>query len=229
MTIYKLGSKGAVVKQIQGALHLVQDGVFGPLTRETLMTWQREHGLTADGIAGPATLAKLLPSIAKQTVGLKKSKRVITDIVVHCTATREGQKVTVEQIRAEHLRNGWSDIGYHYVIGLDGEIWNGRDVDKIGAHVNGHNAHSIGIAYVGGVENIPNIPYKNLRPKDTRTREQKNSLLALLSQLRSLYPNARISGHRDFSPDKNNNGTIEQWEWIKACPSFDAKKEYEKI
>ncbi len=71
------------MKQIQGALHLVQDGQFGPLTREALMTWQREHGLTSDGIAGPATLAKLLPTMAKSVFKLKKSRRVITDIVIH--------------------------------------------------------------------------------------------------------------------------------------------------
>ncbi len=227
--IYKMGSRGSVVKQIQGALHLVQDGVFGTLTRETLIAWQREHGLTADGIAGPATLAKLLPTVIKKAFSLKKSKRTITDIVIHCTATREGQPITVEQIRDEHKRQGWSDIGYHYVIGLKGEIWNGRDVDKIGAHVNGHNAHSIGIAYVGGLENVVGIPYRLLKAKDTRTDAQKAALLSLLMDLRKLYPRARISGHRDFSPDKNGNGIVEPWEWIKQCPSFDARKEYRGV
>lgn len=228
-TLYKLGSTGPVVKQIQGALHLVQDGRFGPLTREALITWQRENGLTPDGIAGPATLAKLLPSVARNIFRLKKSKRVITDIVVHCTASREGQAMTVDQIRAEHKRNGWSDIGYHYVIGLNGELWNGRDVDLVGAHVSGHNSHSIGIAYVGGLENNPGVPYNRLKAKDTRTDEQKAALLSLLTDLRKLYPKAKISGHRDFSPDKNGNGIVEPSEWLKSCPSYDAKKEYKKV
>ncbi len=228
-TLYKIGSRGAVVKQIQGALHLVQDGVFGPLTREALMTWQKEHGLTADGIAGPATLAKLLPTMVKKAFALKKSRRVITDIVIHCTATREGQTITVDQIRVSHKRQGWSDIGYHYVIGLKGEIWNGRDVDLVGAHVSGHNAHSIGIAYVGGLENKPGVPYNKLKAKDTRTEAQKAALLSLLMDLRKIYPKARISGHRDFSPDKNRDGVISENEFIKWCPSFDAKKEYSRI
>ena len=228
-TLYKLGSSGPVVKQIQGALHLVQDGQFGPLTREALMTWQREHGLTPDGIAGPATLAKLLPTMAKSLFKLKKSRRVITDIVIHCTASREGQAMTIDQIRAEHRKNGWSDIGYHYVIGLNGETWNGRDVDLVGAHVSGHNAHSIGISYVGGLENRPGVPYNQLKAKDTRTEAQKAALLSLLVELRKLYPKAKISGHRDFSPDKNHNGIVEPFEWIKQCPSFDAKKEYARI
>ena len=229
MEIYKLGSKGAGVKQIQKALHLVEDGVFGKLTRETLIAWQKAHGLTPDGIAGPATLAKLLPTMAKNVFTLKKSKRKITDIVVHCTASREGQAMTVNQIRNEHIRNGWSDIGYHYVIGLNGERWNGRDVDLVGAHVSGHNAHSIGVAYVGGLENRPGVPYSCLKPKDTRTEKQKAALLSLLMDLRKMYPNARISGHRDFSPDKNKDGIISPDEWIKACPSFDAKSEYSKV
>ena len=239
--IYKLGSRGEVVKQIQKALHLVQDGVFGPLTREALMTYQREHGLTPDGVAGPATLAKLLPTwvavIQQHTqkvptynaIFLKKSRRTITDIVIHCTASREGQPMTVDQIRAEHKKQGWSDIGYHYVIGLNGERWNGRDVDLVGAHVSGHNAHSIGIAYVGGLENKPGVPYNQLKAKDTRTEAQKAALLSLLLDLRKLYPKAKISGHRDFSPDKNGNGIVEPSEWIKSCPSFDAKKEYSRI
>lgn len=228
-TIYRLGSRGEVVKQIQKALHLVPDGVFGPLTQEALVTWQREHGLTPDGLAGPATLARLLPTVAKNVLHMKKSRRTITDIVIHCTASREGQAMTVEQIRAEHKKNGWSDIGYHYVIGLNGEIWNGRDVDLVGAHVSGHNAHSIGIAYVGGLENRPGVPYNKLKAKDTRTEKQKSALLSLLVDLRKLYPKAKISGHRDFSPDKNHNGVIEPSEWIKSCPSFDAKTEYRRI
>lgn len=228
-TIYRLGSRGEVVKQIQKALHLVPDGVFGPLTQEALVTWQREHGLTPDGLAGPATLARLLPTVAKNVLHMKKSRRTITDIVIHCTASREGQAMTVEQIRAEHKKNGWSDIGYHYVIGLNGEMWNGRDVDLVGAHVSGHNAHSIGIAYVGGLENRPGVPYNKLKAKDTRTEKQKSALLSLLVDLRKLYPKAKISGHRDFSPDKNHNGVIEPQEWIKSCPSFDAKTEYRRI
>ena len=231
MELYKIGSTGPVVKHIQGALCLIQDGVFGRLTHEALITWQRENGLKPDGIAGPATLAKLLPSMAQNAIGYKKSKRRITDIVVHCTATPEGQSLTVEQIRAEHIReNGWNDIGYHYVILLDGTIAPGRDVDKVGAHVSGHNSHSIGVAYVGGLEpQRPGMKYKDLNAKDTRTDAQKNALLNLLMLLRKNYPGAKISGHRDFSPDKNGDGIISPCEWIKDCPSFDAKGEYSRL
>lgn len=215
---YKVGAKGAMVKKIQQAVKCYPDGVFGRLTEEAVKVWQKEHGLTADGIVGVATLAKMFPAIFV----LKKSRRKITDIVVHCTASKEGVPLTVERIREMHKANGWSDIGYHYVVDLQGDVHNGRDVDISGAHVSGHNAHSIGVVYVGGLDG-------GGKPKDTRTQEQKASLLSLLIDLKMMYPDAKISGHRDFSPDLNHNGIIEPKEWIKECPCFDAKTEYSRL
>ena len=213
------------------ALNLYPDRVFGPLTEERVKQFQKDHKLTPDGIVGPKTLALLIPSVASTALKLKKSKRHIDWIVVHCTATPEGKDMTVEQIRKEHIKNrGFKDIGYHYVIYRDGSVHNGRDVDISGAHVTGYNSYSIGIVYVGGLEEQkPGVAYKDLKPKDTRTEAQKAALLALLVDLRKLYPKAKIQGHRDFSPDKNHNGTVEPSEWIKACPCFDAKSEYRKV
>jgi N-acetyl-anhydromuramyl-L-alanine amidase AmpD len=223
MEIYKLGSRGEGVKAIQRALHLIDDGVFGKLTREAVITFQKEHGLTADGIVGPATLAKLVPAVTTTTLNVKKSKRVITDIVVHCTASTYGRDLSAADIRKSHIKErGWADIGYHYVVRLDGRVEPGRDVDKIGAHVTNHNSHSIGVVYVGGLD-------KDGKAKDTRTELQKNALLNLLLDLRKLYPKAKISGHRDFSPDKNGDGIISPCEWIKSCPCFDAKREYARV
>lgn len=153
---------------------------------------------------------------------MRYTRRKIDYLVVHTTATREGQHITVDDIRRWHMNKGWSDIGYHYVVYLDGTIKEGRPVSKIGAHVKGFNRNSIGITYVGGVD-------KNLTPKDTRTTAQKKALVELLRDLKSFYPTATIQGHRDFSPDKNRNGIIEPFEWMKACPCFDAKNEYKNI
>lgn len=223
MEIYKLGSRGEGVKAIQRALHLIDDGVFGKLTREAVITFQKEHGLTADGIVGPATLAKLVPAVTTTTLNVKKSKRVITDIVVHCTASAYGSDLSAADIRRTHIKDkGFADIGYHYVVRLDGKIEPGRDVDKIGAHVRDYNSHSIGVVYVGGLD-------KDGKAKDTRTELQKDALLNLLLDLRKLYPKAKISGHRDFSPDKNGDGIISPCEWIKSCPCFDAKREYARV
>lgn len=216
MELYKIGSCGVVVKQIQKALHLYPDGIYGRMTAAAVVEFQRANGLKADGIVGPATLAKLIP------VRLKKSKRTITDIVIHCTATRAWQDFGADDIRRMHKAKGWSDIGYHYVVRLDGTIEEGRDIDIIGAHVSGHNKYSIGVVYVGGLDNQG-------KPKDTRTENQKNALLNLLVDLRKIYPAANISGHRDFSPDKNHDGVISPDEYIKECPCFDAKSEYHNI
>lgn len=209
MIIYHIGSRGEMVKQIQKALHLYPDGIYGRNTQEAVVNFQRENGLKVDGIVGPATLAKLLPC------RFKKSKRRIDEIIVHCTATPEGQDKSVDQIRVEHKQQGWSDIGYHYVVYRNGSVHDGRDVDIAGAHCQGHNAHSIGVAYVGGVKNIPGVPYSKLPPKDTRTEQQKAALLSLLLELRKLYPTAKIYGHRDFA--------------VRDCPSFDARQEYRRV
>ena len=217
MTFYKRGSTGAVVKQIQEALFLLADGIYGAMTEDAVKVFQRENGLTVDGIVGPATLAKLIPQ------RLKKSERKITEIIIHCSATPDGKDYTVDDIRRWHKQRGYSDVGYHYIVYRNGILAQGRDVNIIGAHASGHNAHSIGICYIGGMN------AENTQPEDTRTLRQKARLLSLLVDLRKLYPNARIVGHRDLSEDKNGDGIIEPSEWMKACPSFDAKSEYHRI
>ena len=205
--------------RLQYALNLIPDGVFGKLTEEAVKNFQKKNGLKPDGIVGEKTWAKL-PQLS--ATGVRQSKRVIKEIIVHCTATPEGRAETVESIRKMHKARGWSDIGYHYVVYLDGSVHNGRNVDIVGAHCEGHNANSIGVVYVGGVD-------KKGKAKDTRTDKQKKALVDLLKELKNLYPNAKIRGHRDYSPDKNHNGIIEPSEFIKDCPSFDAKNEYKNI
>lgn len=201
--VLKKTMRGEDVKRLQGALHLLPDGIFGRLTEEAVMEFQRSHGLVTDGVVGAKTWAAL------GALPLKKSKRVINEIIVHCTASYEGRNVTVDAIRRMHVKErGWSDIGYHYVVYLDGSIHEGRNVNISGAHCTGHNSHSVGVVYVGGLD-------KNGKPKDTRTAAQKTALLKLLRQLKALYPKATIHGHREFAN--------------KACPCFDANTEYAKI
>ena len=126
MTILKLGSRGEAVRQVQKALHLLPDGIYGYETERAVRQFQMDHRLTVDGMVGPATLAKLLPS------RLKRSRRMIKEIIVHCTATPEGKDYTVNDIRRWHREKGWSDIGYHYVIYRNGLVATGRDVDLQG-------------------------------------------------------------------------------------------------
>lgn len=135
--------------------------------------------------------------------------RKINEIIVHCAATREGRDFTVEDITRWHKARGFATIGYHYVIYRDGSIHEGRPLEQIGAHCVGHNKHSIGICYIGGCAS------DGKTPKDTRTPEQKEALLSLLKRLKARFPNASIHGHRDFA--------------AKACPSYDALREYRQL
>lgn len=136
--------------------------------------------------------------------------RKINEIIVHCSATPEGRHVTVATIRKWHKKRRFADIGYHYVIYLDGSIHDGRPVERVGAHAKGHNAHSIGVCYIGGVAK------DGKTAKDTRTGEQKESLETLLRSLLKQYPSIKtISGHHDYA--------------AKACPSFPARKEYKHL
>lgn len=133
-------------------------------------------------------------------------KREINKIIVHCSATREGQDISVETIKDWHLKRGWSDIGYHYVIDINGVLHTGRPIERTGAHCKGHNTGSIGVCYVGGVE------ADGKTPKDTRTKEQKAALDNLLYLLTDIFAGATIHGHNEFAS--------------KACPSFDVQAEY---
>lgn len=164
------------------------------------------------------------------TVYLSKPiTRQITGIVVHCSATKPGQIVDVNTIDRWHKGRGFKRqpiskryCGYHFVITESGEIQKGRDLQETGAHVEGSNSKTIGVCYAGGIG-------ADGKPADTRNSKQKESLLWLLQQLVVKFPNAPIGGHRDYSPDKDGDGIIEPWEWLKECPSFDAKTEYENI
>ena len=135
--------------------------------------------------------------------------RSITLILIHCSAVRPYQTSTAVQIDSWHRARGWNGIGYHYVVLRDGTIQTGRPESQAGAHCTGHNAHSIGICYEGGLD-------AQGKPSDTRTRAQKRALVRLLRDLRKKYPKALIMGHNVFNPHK-------------SCPCFDAAEEYKDL
>lgn len=199
----KKGDRGASVRVVQRLLHIYVDGSFGPLTDEAVREFQRRSGLQVDGIVGPKTWIRLTGMI------LPVSSRTIDKIIIHCTATPEGRDYTVADITYWHKQRGFSDIGYHYVIYRDGTIHEGRNVNIAGAHCTGYNTHSIGVCYVGG------LAADGVTPKDTRTQAQREALETLLVTLKGNYPRATIYGHRDLS--------------AKACPCFDARKEYKDL
>lgn len=130
-----------------------------------------------------------------------RSTRQVNEIILHCSATKDGQDFSADDIRRWHLERGFNDIGYHFVIRLDGTIEQGRDINLTGAHCLNHNRRSIGVCYIGGLDRAG-------RPADTRTPAQRLALPALLRRLRHHHPTATIHGHREFA--------------AKACPCFNA-------
>lgn len=152
-------------------------------------------------------MAVIRKSIAKY-MELRTAEQV-DEIIVHCSATREGRPFGVEDIERWHRERGFAMCGYHFVIALDGEVQPGRPAGYVGAHCEGHNKRSIGVCYIGGLDR------KTGEPKDTRTEKQRESMEMLLKHLCRRYHIKRISGHRDYA--------------AKACPCFDAHKEYQHI
>lgn len=132
--------------------------------------------------------------------------RKIKEIIIHCSATAEGRDFGVADIRRWHKAQGWTDVGYHYVVRLDGTVQEGRALSEAGAHCKGHNAHSIGICYVGG------LAADGHTPKDTRTTAQRAALRALVDRLQRQFPAATVHGHCEFA--------------AKACPCFDVRAEF---
>ena len=136
--------------------------------------------------------------------------RKINKIILHCSATPEGRHHDVADIRRWHLKRGFNDIGYHFLIHIDGTIEVGRSIKKPGAHTAYHNQDSIGICYTGGMS-------KDMKKaKDTRTQAQKDSLIKLMHELIYKYnKDMTIHGHNEYAN--------------KACPSFNVQEEYANL
>lgn len=130
--------------------------------------------------------------------------RIIEGIVVHCAATRPGMDIGRAEIDVWHRERGFDGIGYHYVIRRGGEVEDGRPLSVAGAHVAGHNARTVGICLVGGIDDAG-------EPENNFTGEQFFALRELLAELVEVLPGeVWIKGHRDFA--------------AKACPSFDVAR-----
>ena len=135
--------------------------------------------------------------------------RIITLIIIHCSAVGPGQQSSASDINRWHRARGWKGIGYHYVVRRDGTVEEGRPLEQVGSHCQYHNRHSIGICYEGGLN-------AEGRPEDTRTKAQKAAMRKLLERLHVQFPKALIVGHNVFNP-------------MKTCPCFNAQEEYQEL
>lgn len=134
-----------------------------------------------------------------------QTRKETTEIIIHCAATKPSMKVDATVIDRWHRERGWLKIGYHYVIGRDGTIEIGRDVDSIGAHAKGYNASSIGICLVGGLS-------EDGEPENNYTDAQWDMLWVLVKGLETSFPVAKVIGHNNVSS--------------KTCPNFDVGEWY---
>lgn len=226
MEVLKLGSKCSSVLALQKFLNsqgfnLKEDGDFGAKTEAAVKSLQTRLNIVSDGIVGQKTYNAIQSKYGykfdvsddiDKLLKTRQTKRKINLIVLHCYGTKEGQNFTVKDVDKWHKQRGWKKIGYHYVIDLDGTIHKGRDESEIGAHATGYNAYSLGISYCGGCD-------KNGKAKDTRTKEQKESLLKLVHDLLKKY-NLTLENVKCHNQLCKNG---------KQCPSFSIdtfKKEY---
>ena len=132
--------------------------------------------------------------------------KTIDSIIIHCSATKAGQDFRAKDIDRMHRARGFNQIGYNFVIDLDGTVENGRPLSMDGAHCN-----TKGFSGVSA---------------DTRTEAQKSALRNLVAKLCREYPIIELLGHRDTSPDLDGSGEVEPDEYIKACPCFDVRHEF---
>ena len=152
-----------------------------------------------------ATEDHLLSKVEK---GIEMPADSVSYIIIHCSATRETQDYTPEQLKRDHLARGFLDVGYHFYIRKDGTVTQHRQLDEVGAHCRPFNRCSIGVCYEGGLDATG-------KPKDTRTLKQRGAIVKLLIELKQKFPKAVIRGHNEMP------GAVP-----KACPSFKPSKEF---
>ena len=127
----------------------------------------------------------------------------VQGVLIHCAATKSTMNVDRDTINRWHIKRGFSEIGYHYYITFDGIVHKGRDTRTVGAHCKGKNSTHLGICLEGGLS-------ADNKPENNFTDEQWFSLIGLLKELPSKFPNIKeIAGHNKYA--------------AKACPSFDVE------
>ena len=127
--------------------------------------------------------------------------RPLTEIIVHCSATKPSMDIGAEWIRKIHIKEKkYRDIGYHFVIRRNGAQEDGRPIEQIGSHAKSHNSGTIGICLAGGISETG-------RPENNFTSAQFESVQMLIGYLKERYPTiVKLSGHNDYAN--------------RACPCF---------
>ena len=129
-------------------------------------------------------------------------------ITLHHTATlpemnARSDRELVKAIQDFHRnKRGWADIGYHWLIGFDGNVYEGRALNVQGAHAGGgNNVENLGISVVGDF--TTNLPEGS----------QLHTLDVFLREQMALYgvPSAELHGHRDFKATECPGSALYDW------------------
>ncbi len=140
-------------------------------------------------------------------------------LVIHCTATPEGRDVTKKDLHQWHIiERGWSRYGYSDMVHIDGTLENLIEFDQddnvdsweISNGARGFNGTSRHLVYVGGAQKSKPFWMRYYPPKDTRTPEQRRTLITYVKFMILRHPDILVCGHNQLAN--------------KACPSFDVPK-----
>jgi N-acetylmuramoyl-L-alanine amidase len=144
---------------------------------------------------------------------LVSATREITEVVAHWTANFIDQDINADDIDRVHTARGFDGIGYHYVILRDGSLQRGRNINRSGAHALRRNAHSIGIAFVGGI-NLTSAEASRLggyeavanngrySSAESLTDAQFQTFDMFMDSFFKVFPYGQAFGHMDTDPNR---------------------------
>lgn len=183
-----------------GSVTVANGPIYGPGTSPTTAKPFRPVPTPARPAPGGSAQVSILPRNVWTRQGIARPRECydmngVSRITVHhsamdSTSLRSQSDVVghLESIRATHVRNGWADIGYHYVVDPDGRVWECRASWKQGAHVKDQNEHNLGVMVLGNFE--------HQRP----TAASLDSLERLIAMQMQKYrvPVSRVYTHREI-------------------------------
>lgn len=125
-----------------------------------------------------------------------------TEFMIHYEGgvpTRDTGATAMRAIDRVHRGRGWAGIGYHFVVMLDGTVWEGRGWSLVGAHCTNHNRAGWGVqVHLGG----------NQQPTDAALHSA-NALYQLACQRAG--HKLKIMGHRDGKATDCPGDLLEKW------------------
>ncbi len=170
-----------------------------------------EDGLDVSGVDDASMQALAADGIAISRSGWGARNRTCSSrhtpqrLTIHHTDTPNNDSLSmaarVRQIQAYHVDNrGWCDIGYHFLVGQDGRVYQGRYENRVGAHAAGANTNNVGISFIG--------TFNSRAPSGDMMAAGARIMRALADTYGITLDRTRVKGHREVgSSDTDCPGT----------------------